>query len=104
VLGIRELAILPTEWRRLGAKTTIVPWFEAADLLRQQRFDYLVTGDFDLRHATDAARWKEYHERWLGLVTALPREAEFGVVVTPVVPYLWRTNDERVVIRKPTAP
>ncbi len=100
VLGIRELAILPAEWQRVRAKMTVVPWFEAADLLRRQRFDYLVTGDFDLRHAADAARWKEYHERWLGLVAPLPQEAEFGVVPTPVVPYLWRTTDERIVIRE----
>ncbi|MFL6588912.1 MAG: ArnT family glycosyltransferase [Chthoniobacterales bacterium] len=101
VLGLRELAILPAEWQRVPAKTKVVSWFEAADLLRQERFDYLVTGEFDLRYATDAARWKEYQERWRGLVAELPQEAEFGVVVTPVVPYLWRTNDERIVIRKP---
>jgi hypothetical protein len=31
-------------------------------------------------------------------VSALPVQAEFGQVVTPVMPYLWRTNDERILI------
>jgi hypothetical protein len=100
VLGIRELAILPAEWRRLSANAIVVPWFQAADLLQQQSFDYIVTGDFDLRHATDPARWSVYRERWLTQTSAMPVQAQFGSVVTPVVPYLWRTNDQHIVVLK----
>ena len=98
VLGIRELAILPTEWKRLAAKATIVPWFEAADLLERQRFDYIVTGEFDLRYAPDPNAWSVYRDRWNAKISPRQAEASFGEVVTPVVPYLWRTNDERILI------
>jgi len=98
VLGIRELSILPAEWKRIAAKSTVVPWFEAATLLEQQRFDYVVTGDFDLRYLGDPRAWSAYRDRWLAKVSPLPVQTDFGQVVTPVVPYLWRTNDERVLI------
>jgi hypothetical protein len=100
VLGIRELAILPAEWERITARVTIVPWFEAADLLERQKFDFIVTGDFDLRYASDANAWSAYRDRWAAKLAPWQVEASFGQVVTPVVPYLWRTNDERILILK----
>lgn len=100
VLGIRELAILPAEWKRIAARSIVVPWFEAADLLERQRFDYVVTGEFDLRYARDPNGWSAYRDRWKAKVSTLPVEVGFGQVVTPVMPYLWRTNDERILILK----
>ena len=100
VLSIRELAILPHEYKRLGARCIVVPWFEALDLLERQRFDYIVTGEFDLRDATDPNGWSAYREHWKAKVSPLPIQANFGQVPTPVVPYLWRTNDERILILK----
>jgi hypothetical protein len=104
VLGIRELAILPAEWKRIAARCTVIPWFKALDLLERQRFDYVVTGEFDLRYATDPNGWSAYLERWNAKVSPLPIQADFGQVVTPVVPYLWRTNDERILILKQNFP
>jgi 4-amino-4-deoxy-L-arabinose transferase-like glycosyltransferase len=101
ILGVRELAILPAEWQRVAGHVVVVPWAEAADVLQQQQFDYIVTGDFDLRLLPDEARWSAYRERWAILAGAIPRQASFGFVTTPVVPYLWRTNDERILILKP---
>jgi 4-amino-4-deoxy-L-arabinose transferase-like glycosyltransferase len=98
VLGLRELSILPAEWKRIAAKATVVSWFEAATLLEQQRFDYVVTGDFDHRYSGDPMAWSAYRDRWLTKISPMPVQADFGQVVTPVVPYLWRTNDERVII------
>jgi hypothetical protein len=98
VLGIRELAILPAEWERIAAQATIVPWFETADLLERQKFDFIVTGDFDLRYASDTNAWSAYRDRWAAKIAPWQVEASFGQVVTPVVPYLWRTNDERILI------
>jgi hypothetical protein len=100
VLGIEELSILPAEWKRIAAKATVVPWFKAAELLERQRFDYVVTGDFDLRYANDSAAWSAYRDRWNAKVSPLPVAADFGQIVTPVMPYLWRTNDERILILK----
>jgi hypothetical protein len=100
VLGLGELAILPAEWKRLAARLTLVPWFEAADLLERQRFDYVVTGEFDLSYASDPKGWSDYRDRWKSKVSPLEVQATFGQVVTPVVPYLWRTNDERILILK----
>lgn len=101
ILGIRELAISPTEWKRLSAKVTVVSWFDAADFLARERFDFLVTGNFDLRYAPDPAAWSAYGTRWASLTSSLPDQAKFGAISTPVVPYLWRTNDELVFILKP---
>lgn len=103
VLGIRELAILPAEWSRVAARTTVVSWFEAADLLERDRFDYVVTGEFDLGYAPDPNAWSAYRDRWQTKTSPLPLAASFGKVVTPVVPYLWRTNDERILILRGNA-
>lgn len=104
VLGFRELAILPAEWHRLRAPATIVSWFEAMDLLERERFDYVVTGEFDLRYANDPNLTAVYRDRWQVKVSVMPVQADFGQVATQVVPYLWRTTDERIVILKMNAP
>jgi Dolichyl-phosphate-mannose-protein mannosyltransferase len=103
VLGIRELSILPAEWKRIAANAIVVPWFEAADLLERQQFDYIVTGEFDLRYATNPNAWSAYRDRWNAKTSPLRVEASFGHVATPVVPYLWRTNDERILILRGNA-
>ena len=96
ILAIRELSILPEEWKRIAANAIVVPWFEAADFLERQQFDYIVTGEFDLRYASDPNGWSTYRDRWKAKLRPLPVETNFGQIPTPVVPYLWRTNDERI--------
>ncbi len=34
----------------------------------------------------------------------LPVQADFGQVVTPVVPFVWRTNEERILVLKGDGP
>ena len=104
VLGIRELSILPAEWKRIAARTTVVPWFEAAALLERQRFDYVVTGEFDLRYASDPSAWSAYRDRWKAKISAMKVLTNFGEIPTPVVPYLWRTSEERILILKSNSP
>jgi hypothetical protein len=101
ILGLSELSILPAEWKRVPAQVTVVPWLEAADLLDRQRFDYVMTGELDLRHVGDPQRWSAYSERWRTVTSNMKSPANFGTVVTPVVPYLWRTNDQRILILAP---
>jgi hypothetical protein len=103
VLGIRELAILPAEWKRAVANLTLVSWSEAADLLEREQFDYVVTGEFDLRLAPEADRLSAYLVRWKEKTAPLPVQASFGAVATPIVPYFWRTNDERILILRKKA-
>ncbi|MDP9099701.1 MAG: glycosyltransferase family 39 protein [Verrucomicrobiota bacterium] len=98
VIGIRELAILPAEWKRIAASLTVVSWSEAADLLEREQFDYVVTGEFDLRSAPDPDRLSAYFARWKERTAPFPVQASFGAVATPIVPYFWRTNDERILI------
>lgn len=98
VLGIRELAILPAEWNRLAVRPTVVPWFEAADLLERQQFDYIVTGDLDVRYAPDPHQVAALLERWKNITAPLSVQAEFGAGPVFLVPYLWHTNDERIFI------
>jgi hypothetical protein len=100
ILVLRELAILPAELGRIGARITVVSWSEALTALESQRFDYVVTGEIDLQHATDRAALSEYRDRWNAKVADIAVQAEFGEVGMPVVPYVWRTNDERIVIVK----
>ncbi len=75
VLAIRELMILPTEWKRIAASSTVIPWFEAMELLQRQRFDYIVTGEFDLRYASDPNAWAAYRDRWQKRLAILPVQA-----------------------------
>jgi hypothetical protein len=103
ILGIRELAILPAEWRRVAANLTVVSWSEAGDILEREQFDYVVTGEFDLRLAPDADRLSAYLARWKERTAPLPVQASFGAVATPIVPYFWRTNDERILILRKKA-
>lgn len=103
VLGIRELAILPAEWKRIAGNLTVVSWSDAADLLEREQFDYVVTGEFDLRYLPDADRWSAYLARWKERTAPLPVQASFGAVATPIVPYFWRTNDERILILRKKA-
>ena len=102
ILALRELAILPGEWNRIPAGAVVLRWREAADRLDHERFDFVVTGEMDLRYLPEPNRWQAYRERWANLTQPMPARAAFGVISTPVVPYLWRTNDERVVILKAT--
>jgi hypothetical protein len=103
ILGIRELAILPAEWKRITANLTVVSWSDAVDLLEREQFDYVVTGEFDLRYLPDADRWSAYLTRWKERTAPFAVQADFGAVVTPIVPYLWRTNDERILILRTSA-
>jgi hypothetical protein len=103
ILALREVAILPAEWNRVAARKIIVSWFEAADLLERERFDYIVAAEFDLRYAPDSNAWSAYLDRWKNKTSSLPVEAGFGVVPAPVVPYLWRTNEERILILRGNA-
>jgi 4-amino-4-deoxy-L-arabinose transferase-like glycosyltransferase len=98
VLAVRELAILPAEWKRLAASTTVVPWCEALDLLERDQFDYVVTGDFDTRSAPDSTAASICGARWKEKKAALPASAEFGSGPTFVAPFIWHTNDERILI------
>jgi hypothetical protein len=99
VLAIKELAILPSEWARIDAETTVVPWLEAVALLRSGRFDYLVTGELNLGPAPDP-HWQDYRETWTHEIASLKVLAEFGTVATYARLYTWRTNNERIDIRE----
>ena len=101
VLGIRELAILPAEWRRLSASTTVVSLCEVSKLLEREHFHFVVAGDFDLRHALDRDAASACLSNWKDKSAPLMMAAEFGSGPTFVVPYVWRTNDQRVLILKP---
>ena len=96
VLAIKELSVLPSEWARIDAKITVVPWLEAAALLHSGAFDYLVGGDFDVR----SDPWQSYGPAWSHEISSLKVLAEFGTVATPTTLNFWRTNDERLFIYK----
>jgi hypothetical protein len=74
---------------------------EAPPALRAGPFDYAVTGDFDARYAPDRNPGLACVESWKEKSASLITTAEFGSGPVFVVPYVWRTNDERVLILKP---
>ncbi len=82
VLAIAELALLPSELERIGASVQVAHWSDALALLQGKEFDYLISGSFKPRSAT----------------SALTPRARFGKAPTPMPPYLWRSNDERILI------
>jgi hypothetical protein len=104
LLGVRELAILPAEWNRIPATVTLASCFDVADLLEHDRFDYVVTGEFDPRHALDPGRATASLARSQQKTAPLPVAAEFGTVPVFVVPYVWRTNDERILVLRANDP
>ena len=82
VLVIAELSLLPSELDRIGASVQVAPRSDALDLLRRKEFDYLISGSFTPRSAT----------------SSFTTRAGFGAVATRLEPYIWRTNDERILI------
>ena len=96
VLAIKELAVLPSEWRRIQAEITVVPLSEATPLVHGGPFDYLVTGELD--QGTPGDPWQASREAWADQIASLKILATFGSVPTPIPLNLWRTNDERLVI------
>jgi 4-amino-4-deoxy-L-arabinose transferase-like glycosyltransferase len=98
VLGFRELAILPAEWKRIKATATTVSLFDVGELSQRDQFDYVVTGEFDLRNAPDGAAASAALERWKQKTASFVPAAEFGAGPAFVAPYFWHTNDERIVI------
>lgn len=97
VIAVAELGVLPSEWTRVDAHIQIVPWLRALDLLQPNAFDYLVCSEFDLRSAARMGN-VAYEAMWKRRISSLIDRAEFGRVPTPLVPYFWRTNDEKIVI------
>ncbi len=98
VLGIRELAILPAEWKRIAATPTVASLLDVVGVPEPAHFDYIVTGDFDLRYAPDSAAASASLERWKQKTASYVAAAEFGAGPAFVVPYLWRGNDERIIV------
>lgn len=48
------------------------------ELLQRQRFDYIVTGEFDLRYASDPNACAAYRDSWQERLAILPVQADFG--------------------------
>ena len=99
ILAIAELAVAPTEWQRTGRRVEVVPWLEVFQTLERESFDYLIGGEMNIREATEP-EWPPHLERWKAHVSTLPMAVSFGAVLTPVYPYLWRTNHERIIVWK----
>lgn len=82
VLVFAELNLLPSELDRIGAPVQVAPRSDALDLLERKEFNYLISGAFTPRFA----------------ISSFTERASFGAVATPLEPYMWRTNDERILI------
>lgn len=100
ILAVAELVVLPSEWKRLKARVTVVPWLRALEALEREHFDYVVGSEMNISHTTEP-EWAPHLDAWTRKVSTMAVAAAFGEVRDPVYPYLWRTNDLRVIIWKP---
>ena len=101
VLMVRELAFLPAERKRLAANSTVASLCEASEALEHEHFDFVLTGDFDVRQADDRETAAACLARWTEKTGALIMAANFGSGPGFVDPRVWRTNDEHIVILRP---
>ncbi len=98
ILALRELAVLPSEWKRLNATPQVVPWSDAARALEGGSFDYVVAGEPDFRLTPDPTVSSMQEADWKAHVSSLPIAVSFGRTPMYIVPYFWRTKEERILI------
>jgi hypothetical protein len=98
VLAITELGVLPEEWRKIPAVASTMSFIEASARLENGHFDYVVIGDLDPRFAANSEALSRQIDQWREKTATLTIEAEFGSGPTFVVPFVWRTTDERIKI------
>ena len=94
ILGLRELIILPLEWRRVTGEVEEVSWFNFLERLRQKQFDYVVSGNIE---AFDPGL-KRLRDEWAAETANWPVAVTFGRASTPIFPYYWRVPGQRIVI------
>ena len=99
ILAVEELEVAPAGWQRSGRRVEVVPWLEVLNTIEREPFDYLIGGEMNIREATEP-EWPPHLEKWKAHVATLPIAVSFGAVPTPVYPYLWRTNHERIIVWK----
>jgi len=100
ILALEELAILPAEWKRLPSPPTLITWPSAVALLQKERFDYVIGSEFELRFVANAQGPARYVKRWTAAVSSFPVAATFGFLPNLIVPGVWRSNDERIIIMR----
>ncbi|MBP9824386.1 MAG: phospholipid carrier-dependent glycosyltransferase [Thermoanaerobaculia bacterium] len=100
VLVLRELAILPSEIRRLPVETRVLPCRSLKRLASSARSAYLVIGV----PQQDAPAGGAMGASCDALFTSASEVASFGSVPTSPNPTFWRTNREALRILKITDP
>ena len=98
VLALSELGFVPNELASVGVvRVASLP--KALRLLRQSSFDYVISTQFaEVPNASDAK--SEQIKEWHLATRQLPVVAKFGAVRPPIQPYIWRTNDELILVLK----
>ncbi len=76
----------------------VVPWTTALARSREERFDFVVSGEFMLRFAPNPETLAVYRSEWAAELAPMQVAAKFGQVETPTDPGVWRTNDQRILI------
>ena len=89
----RELAILPSELKRVKAAVTVVAWTELRALAESGNHDLALVGVFDPAGAPDSRTVAEYAD-WNRWVSSLPADVALGARPTPVFPNFWRYPDQ----------
>ncbi len=89
----RELAILPSELKRVKAEVTIAPWTELRTLAESGNYDLALVGVFDSAPISEPRAAAAYLD-WNQWVSSLAAEEAFGATPTPVFPYFWRYPDQ----------
>ncbi|MDQ6626523.1 MAG: glycosyltransferase family 39 protein [Verrucomicrobiota bacterium] len=99
ILLFRELVVLPAEQKRIRGIVEEVPWLNVAETMQRKHFDYIMEAEIDFV-GTDNPEWTAYRTALHERIAALPAVFTVGDMATPIYPHIWRSLDQRIVIRR----
>lgn len=94
IVVLQELAIAPSQLRRLEGPIVVAPWSEAQALIAQGRPEILVLGD--IQQAPNVPTIDK--QAWAAIEDQYELRYKFGETPTPHVPGRWRSNSQRLYV------
>ena len=94
ILVLQELAISPSQLRRLKDPIVVAPWSEAEALIAQGGPEVLILGDLQQAPGVPAID----KQTWAAIKNQYELRHEFGQTPTPHVPGRWRSNTQKLYV------
>jgi hypothetical protein len=99
VLVMEELAILPRELGRIRSALTVAPLKEIVFEMSSRPPQYVVFANLDHNDQVEPEEGGVLRE-WTTDMEGVEQRVEFGTIPSPLKPYFWHTNDQKIVIVK----